>query len=102
MAQPIVVSLFDYTCNMVQPWAQAGFLCYCVDIKHPRGEHRDGNIVRVGADVREWLPPFAPIKVLFAFPPCTDVAASGARWFKDKGLGGLIESLRLFDASIRL
>jgi hypothetical protein len=102
MPQPIVVSLFDYTCNMVQPWAEAGFLCYCVDIKHPAGEHRDGNIVRVGADAREWLPPFAPIKILFAFPPCTHVAASGARWFKDKGLGGLIESLELFDTSVRL
>ncbi|MGZ4973094.1 MAG: hypothetical protein ACXWDN_10065 [Limisphaerales bacterium] len=102
MVQPIVVSLFDYTCNMVKPWAEVGFLCYCVDIKHPAGEHRDGNIVRVGADVREWLPPFAPIKILFAFPPCTHVAASGARWFKDKGLHGLIDSLQMFDASVRL
>ena len=102
MVQPIVVSLFDYTCNMVKPWAEAGYLCYCVDLKHRVGEHRDGNIIRVGADVREWLPPFAPVKILFAFPPCTDVAASGARWFKDKGLRGLIQSLELFDASVRL
>jgi hypothetical protein len=102
MAQSIVVSLFDYTCNMVQPWADAGYLCYCVDIKHPAGEHRDGNILRVGADAREWLPPFAPIKILFAFPPCTHVAASGARWFKDKGLRGLIDSLQLFDAALRV
>ena len=102
MAQAIVVSLFDYTCNMVQPWAETGFLCYCVDIKHPAGEHRDGNIVRVGADVYEWLPPYGPVKILFAFPPCTHVAASGARWFKDKGLRGLIGSLQLFDASVRL
>jgi hypothetical protein len=102
MVQPIVVSLFDYTCIMVQPWAEAGFLCYCVDIKHPAGEHRDGNIVRVGADVHDWLPPFAPIKILFAFPPCTHVAASGARWFKDKGIGGLIDSLKMFDVSVRL
>src|SRR4051812_38721774 len=102
MVRPIVVSLFDYTCNMVKPWAEAGFLCYCVDLKHPAGEHRIGNIFRVGADVHDWLPPFAPIKILFAFPPCTHVAASGARWFKDKGLRGLIDSLGLFDASLRL
>lgn len=102
MLQPIVVSLFDYTCNMVRPWAEAGFLCYCVDLKHPPGEHRDGNIVRVGADAREWLPPFASIKILFAFPSCTHVASSGARWFKDKGLRGLIDSLELFDTSVRL
>lgn len=87
---------------MVAPWARAGFLCYCVDLQHPAGEHRDGNIIRVGADVREWLPPYGPIKILFAFPPCTDVAVSGARWFKDKGLGSLIRALEFFDASVRL
>ena len=102
MARPIVVSLFDLTGNMVMPWADVGFLCYCVDMQHPPGEHREGNIVRVGADVREWLPPFGPIKILFAFPPCTHVAVSGARWFQDKGLRGLIDSLELFDAAVRL
>ena len=102
MAEAIVVSLFDYTGNMVAPWAQAGFLCCCVDLRHPAGAHRDGNIVWVGADVSEWLPPYARIKILFAFPPCTDVAASGARWFKDKGLGALIDSLQAFDAAVRL
>jgi hypothetical protein len=30
------------------------------------------------------------------------VAVSGARWFKDKGLGALIDSLQLFDAAVRL
>jgi hypothetical protein len=102
MAQQTVVSLFDVTGNMVVPWAEAGFLCYCVDIQHPPGEHRQGNIMRVGADVREWLPPFGPVKILFAFPPCTHVAVSGARWFQDKGLGALIDSLELFDAAVRL
>jgi hypothetical protein len=98
----IVISLFDFTCTMAAPWAEAGFLCYCVDLQHPAGEHREGNIVRVGADIREWLPRYAAVKILFAFPPCTHVAASGARWFQDKGLGSLIEALQLFDASVRL
>ncbi|MEW6159366.1 MAG: hypothetical protein AB1813_18220 [Verrucomicrobiota bacterium] len=102
MARRIVISLFDYSTNMVAPWAKAGFLCYCVDLRHPTGEHRDGSIVRVGADVREWLPPYAAVKILFAFPPCTHVAASGARWFRDKGLGSLVEALELFDATVRL
>jgi hypothetical protein len=43
-----------------------------------------------------------PIKMLFAFPPCTDVAVSGARWFQDKGLGSLIQALCLFEATVRL
>lgn len=87
---------------MVEPWAKAGFLCYCVDVEHPAGEHREGNIVRVGADVLEWLPPYAAVRMFFAFPPCTHVAVSGARWFQDKGLGSLIEALQLFDATVRL
>lgn len=57
MRQKIVISLFDHSGNMVEPWAEAGFLCYCVDLKHQAGERREGNIVKVGADVRDWLPP---------------------------------------------
>ncbi len=102
MPRPIVISLFDFTTRIVQPWALAGLLCYCVDLQHPAGEHRTGNIIRVGADAREWLPPCSPVAICFAFPPCTHVAVSGARWFRDKGLGALIESLELFDASVRL
>jgi hypothetical protein len=98
----IVISLFDKTYTMVLPWAAAGFTCYCVDLQHPPSETRAGNIICVGADVREWLPPYAPVRILFAFPPCTDVAVSGARWFKDKGLGSLITALDLFDAALRL
>jgi hypothetical protein len=97
-----VVSLFDETGNIVKPWAKAGFLCYCIDIKHPTGETRIGNIVKVGADVRDWLPPLSKIRILFGFPPCTHVAVSGARWFRDKGLGGLIAALELFYAAVRL
>lgn len=87
---------------MVQPWADAGFLCYCVDTQHPGGMHRKGNIIRVGADIRDWLPPYGEIQMLFAFPPCTSVAVSGARWFKDKGLGSVVEALELFEAAVRL
>jgi hypothetical protein len=102
MRKRIVISLFDHTTNMVVPWANAGFLCYCVDLRHPPGEQREGNIIRVGADVREWLPPFAVVAAVFAFPPCTDVAVSGARWFQDKGIGSLIDALQLFEAAVRI
>jgi hypothetical protein len=98
----IVISLFDRSGNMVEPWAKAGFTCYCVDLKHTPGETRTGNIRYIGADIREWLPPYASVKILFAFPPCTDVAVSGARWFKDKGLGALVQALDLFDRALRL
>src|SRR5215831_14633808 len=102
MPHGIVISLFDYSTNMVRPWADAGFLCYCVDLQHPAGMSGEGNVIRVRADVREWLPPYAKVEMLFAFPPCTHVAVSGARWFQDKGIGALIEALQLFEASVRL
>ena len=97
-----VISCFDLTGNMVRPWAEAGYLCYCVDIQHPQGETRQGNIIHVGADMRDWLPPFRPITFAAFFPPCTDVAVSGARWFRDKGLFALFQSIRLFYSSIRI
>jgi hypothetical protein len=100
--QKIVISCFDKSTNMVKPWADAGYLCYCVDIQHPPGEAREGNIIKVGADMRDWLPPRGPIAFAAFFPPCTDVAVSGARWFKDKGIGSLINALSLFDVSIKL
>lgn len=98
----IVLSCFDTTTTFAQPWAEAGFLCYCVDIQHPKGEMREGNIVRVGADMRQWLPPRDEIAFAAFFPPCTDVAASGARWFQSKGLRSLINALELFEISAKL
>lgn len=97
-----VISLFDHSTIMAEPWAAAGYECFCVDLQHPAGSHQSGNLTRVGADVREWLPPYREVAALFAFPPCTDLAVSGARWFKDKGLGALIRGLQCFDAAVRL
>jgi len=102
----IVLSLFDRTTNVVTYWAEAGYLCYCIDIQHPKGEHREGNIVKVGADVRDiftWLPRRVDeIVIAFAFPPCTHLAVSGARWMKQKGLKALNEAIELFDITVKL
>ncbi|MDL2267958.1 hypothetical protein LJC46_08250 [Desulfovibrio sp. OttesenSCG-928-G15] len=97
-----VISCFDYTTTMVRPWADAGYTCYCVDLQHPAGEHREGNIIKVGADMLDWLPPRGEISFAAFFPPCTDVAVSGARWFQDKGLGALSGAIRLFYQAIRI
>lgn len=102
MKQLIMISCFDFTTAMAQPWADAGFLCYCVDLLHEPGECRQGNIIRVGADVRNWLPPRGPIVFAAFFPPCTDVAVSGARWFKGKGLPALRDAIDLFAWSARI
>ena len=95
----IVLSLCDRTGNMVKPWADAGFKCFIVDIQHPAGETMfDKNITAVGADIRSWIPPRQNYCFVSAFPPCTHLAVSGARWFKEKGLKGLIEGLQLVEA----
>lgn len=101
-AKGSVLSLCDRTGNMVQPWAAAGFECFCVDTRHPPGEQRRGNITFIGADLREWLPPPRRYAIAFAFPPCTNLAVSGARWFRTKGIGGLTEALELVEACRRV
>lgn len=95
----IVLSLFDLTANMVRPWAEAGHECICVDTQHPF-YLRSGRITLLARDLMEpFEPPMRP-DILFAFPPCTDVAVSGARWMRDKGLGKLIDALTLFKRAV--
>lgn len=63
----IVLSLCDLTGNMVRPWANAGFECWCVDTQHRGVQVRDG-IRFVDCDVRRFLPP-KQTEIVFAFPP---------------------------------
>lgn len=80
----LVLSLFDFSGVMVKPWLDAGYETLNVDLKN-------------GIDVLRWLPPRVDYKICFAFPPCTDQAVSGARWFKDKGLAGLSAAIELVE-----
>ena len=93
---PIMLSCFDKSTLMAKPWAEAGYLCYCVDLQHPAGETRNGNLILVGADMRHWIPPRGHIVFTAFFPPCTDLSVSGARWFKEKGLHRLSDAISLF------
>jgi hypothetical protein len=106
MPRQIMLSFFDVSTAMARPWAEAGYLCYCIDTQHPRGETKDDaneNIIRVGANIHHWLPPRDGEAVFAAFfPPCTDLAVSGARWFRDKGIGRLVDALALFKRSVDL
>lgn len=102
----VAIFLYDLTGNMARPWLEAGYECWIVDMQHKLGVHRDGRLVRVGADIRNgWMPPREIIdRVAFAaaFPPCTHVAVSGARWFKGKGLRKLALSVDLFATASEL
>lgn len=97
----VAISLFDYTGAMLEPWAEAGFDCYAVDIQHRRGAwltETDG-VRAVHHDLTTpWLPPCDRSEIAFvaAFPPCDHLAVSGARWFKGKGLRRLADAVRLF------
>ena len=94
---PFAVFLFDRTGNMAAPWAEAGVESYCVDLQHPPGRRGVGSVIFVGADARHWTPPRRDKPAFVAcFPPCTDLAVSGARWFPEKGLRRLAEAIELF------
>jgi hypothetical protein len=99
-----VVSLCDRTGNMVRPWAEAAFPCLCLDMQHSiRADRTEGNITFRWADVRILTPDDIPRPtILFAFPPCTHLAVSGARDFKRKGLQHLIDALTLVESCRRL
>lgn len=94
----VVVSLCDRTGNMVRPWLAAGYQAVTVDLcqapTEPRRFHIRADISVLDADFAAQYQPAA----VFAFPPCTHLAASGARWFRDKGLCALIDALRLVEA----
>jgi len=97
-----VLSLCDLTGNMVRPWAEAGHECHIIDLKH-KGISTDRNVTRIQADVRHVADlDFTGYSIVFAFPPCTHLAVSGARWFKEKGLSALVDAIAVFDACVRV
>jgi len=104
-----VLSLCDRTGIMVEDWAEAGYHCTIVDLQHPAGyldPSKTGrkNIWTVGANVKGFRAPDSggdPWSIVFAFPPCTDMAVSGARWMPSKGLKALIGALQIVEACRR-
>jgi hypothetical protein len=94
----LVLSLCDRTGNMVLPWLEAGYEAVTVDLQDaPVGNKARHHFV---ADVSTWRYPmrFGQPSIVFAFPPCTHLASSGARWFASKGLKALIEGLSIVEA----
>jgi len=52
-------------------------------------------------DVRTYILPDNVYGILAA-PPCTHLAGSGARWWKEKGKEALLEGLSIVDACLRI
>lgn len=93
----VVVSLFDYTGAAVRPWAAEGYDCLCFDLQHdatPRIEAVPGGgsitFLRWDSDACDaaWRVTLAvdarKVAMVFGFPPCTDLAVSGARHWERK------------------
>lgn len=103
---PVVISLCDRTGNMVLPWAEAGFECWCVDIQHSIRQDKtkkvgQGLIHFVWGDCRSWgLPEEAVgrLAMVFGFPPCTHLTCTCARDFKKKAGWALADGLQMFDS----
>lgn len=84
-----IISLCDLTGNMVQPWVDAGYNAFLVDPQH--GVTRtEGAITKFAGTIEDALPAIGEliradgVAAVFGFPPCTDMAVSGARWFETK------------------
>jgi len=97
MTKGIVLSLYDFTGEALRPWAEAGYTCYAFDIQHDRyvegyQEYGTGSISYLHADLHkqatlDWIKSVfsdKPVVFAMAFPVCTDMAVSGAAWFKKK------------------
>ena len=84
-----VISLFDLTGQMCKPWADAGITCFLFDMQHDCDSIYP-HMVTTGGDASTWAEHIAEIfaaydvQMLFGFPPCTDLAISGARHFQAK------------------
>ena len=88
----VAIFLCDLTGTMAEPWVAAGYSVILVDPQHPEGVHTEGAITRVGHVIdhpETWRVLREVIisgRVVFVagFPPCTDVAVSGALWWAGK------------------
>jgi len=84
----IILDLCGGTGAWSRPYAEAGYDVRIVDAEN-------------GQDVRLYQPPRSVHGVLAA-PPCTHLAVSGTRWWKQKGEEALLEALSIVDACLRI
>lgn len=105
MKKDIVVCLFDTSGVMGEPWRAAGFRVIRLDLFNDQQFRipNPGESVAVQADLLKGVPEemlqskfLERVAFVAAFPPCTHLAVSGARWFKGKGLRKLADSINMF------
>jgi len=85
-----IICLCDYTGLFGEDWAKAGYNVILVDPQHEVGLNVDGNYLRYGGTINEAsdflfsLCKAGVVELVFGFPPCTDVAVSGAAHWENK------------------
>lgn len=104
----VLLSLFDYSGNWALPYAENGHDVILWDIKHTC------NMFDMFSDINEACADyfyenifdnFGTVDAILAAVPCTDFAASGARWWEKKDLSGqtqksidlVYQTLRIID-----
>lgn len=92
----MMFSLCDITGKMAMPWVEAGYIAVLVDPQHEKyaPQHSkiwfDGNYLRISCFLIDCISFLGQLskhnQVVFVsgFPPCTDVAVSGAAHFAKK------------------
>jgi len=86
----IAVFLCNLTLNAARPWLENGYAVVLVDPQHPEGVRSKGKVVTVGSTIDGSFTYLGKIirsnRIGFVagFPPCTDVALSGTRWWAAK------------------
>lgn len=85
--QGIIIDLCGGTGAWSKPYGEAGY-----DVR---------LITLPETDVRTYMPPKA-VHGILAAPPCTHLAGSGARWWKEKGEQALFDALAIVDACLRI
>lgn len=103
------LSLYDYTGIMAQPWVEAGHEAFIFDIQHTTNEvngakafnwdilKREDEIIEMAFE--------AGCTFMAAFPPCTDLAVSGAKHFYAKAVKNPLfqeEAMELFYVADRI
>lgn len=82
----VVLSLFDASGVLAQPWYEAGYRVFTYDLQ------TGGDIAAFNAENLLETHGNDEIFAILAQPPCTDFASSGAQWWKDKDADGRTEA----------
>ena len=75
----VIISLFDYTGTMAQPWKDAGYTVFTADVMTGHDLMDFGTWM---GDIEELISEGYEIEGVIAQPPCTSFTNTGRQWWK--------------------